>query len=378
MIGIGGKLLIGYLSFVAFTVEGIGLPVDTEESSVTRKTAEIRAKAERGFVKQEVELADVYFAGDGVPRDVSEAARWYEKAAADGDPVAQNQIGYFYQAGIGVPRDPVRAAHWYQLASASGLGEATVNLGILYLKGLGVPQNAQTAQQLFGDALRRGCGTGGAYLGDMYYFGIGIPKDETTAERWYQAGVKAHDPVSEYRLGSLYSFVDGHMHDFRKASILFRASSEKGFVLSMHFLGLLLASHPELAKSPNEGVPLLEAAANAGNWRSSVVLGILARDGKGVPSSLGEAYLHFQIAAQQGGPEAQRYLAHDLKVLGAKLDAGVLQELNAKAEATAAQHSLVLLYVDKGSGHRPHLPAISIAQAPSETAAGLLIPAAAN
>jgi len=124
--------------------------------------------------------------------------------------------------------------------------------------------------------------------------------------------------------------------------------------------------------------PLLEAAANAGNWRSSVVLGILARDGKGVPSSLGEAYLHFQIAAQQGGPEAQRYLAHDLKVLGAKLDAGVLQELNAKAEATAAQHSLVLLYVDKGSGHRPHLPAISIAQAPSETAAGLLIPAAAN
>src|SRR5271170_607592 len=152
MIGIGGKLFIGYLSLATFSVTGMCLPVDTEEPSAVRKTAEIRAKAERGFVKQEIELAEAYFFGDGVPRDVSEAARWYEKAAADGDPVAQNQIGYFYQAGIGVPRDPVRAAHWYQLASASGLGEATVNLGILYLKGLGVPQNAQTAQQLFGDA----------------------------------------------------------------------------------------------------------------------------------------------------------------------------------------------------------------------------------
>ena len=380
MIGIGRNFLVGPLSLIALTAVALGFPVDTAQPTITREKAEIRAKAEQGFVKQEIEIADAYFIGDGVPQDFAEAAHWYEKAASAGDPGAQNQTGYLYQAGIGVTRDPTRAAHWYQLAASGGLVQATVNLGILYLRGLGVSRDPAAAQQLLEEALRRGCGTAGAHLGDIYYYGLGVPEDREAGERWYEAGAKLHDPMAEYRVASLYSIIEGHAHDLHKAVNLLHSSSEKGFVPAIYSLGLILVNHPELAKSSGEALPLLQAAANAGTWRASAVLGTLSRDGKGVPQDVRDAYFHFQVAVQQGGPEALLFLAYDLKLLEAKLDPAALQELSASAESTAAQHHIQLLYINadnkKGNNRRHHYPMIAIAVAPPEISAGLLIPAA--
>src|SRR5579863_10313469 len=90
----------------------------------------IRTAAEHGTVQDEIALADAYFMGRGLPQDIKLAAFWYEKAAGAGDPLAQNQIGYFYESGLGVPMDGARAAHWFQLAAACGYLEAKVNLAV--------------------------------------------------------------------------------------------------------------------------------------------------------------------------------------------------------------------------------------------------------
>src|SRR5215469_17821474 len=81
----------------------------------------LQAEAQRGSVRQQIELGAAYFAGRGVPQDEKLAAYWYEKAANAGDPGAQKQIGYFYELGIGVPHDPAMAVRWYERAAASGL-----------------------------------------------------------------------------------------------------------------------------------------------------------------------------------------------------------------------------------------------------------------
>ena len=109
----------------------------------------LQAYAQRGSIKEEVELGAAYFAGRGVPQDEKQAAYWYEKAANAGDPVAQKQIGYFYEAGIGVQRDPAQAARWFERAVASGLISAKVNLGVAYLLGDGVKKDTQLAEDLF-------------------------------------------------------------------------------------------------------------------------------------------------------------------------------------------------------------------------------------
>ena len=101
-------------------------------------------------------------------------------------------------------------------------------------------------------------------------------------------------------LGSLYSVNSEHPHDIPKAAELLRQAADAGYVPAMHSLGLLLVNHPELKQDPQQSRTLLDMAANAGSWKSSIVLGILARDGRGVPADNKAAYFHFRVAVLQG------------------------------------------------------------------------------
>ena len=51
--------------------------------------------------------------GQGVAQNYPEAARWYLKAAEQGDPEAQYSIGALHQAVTGVARDLEEAQKWY-------------------------------------------------------------------------------------------------------------------------------------------------------------------------------------------------------------------------------------------------------------------------
>ncbi|HEY4379490.1 MAG TPA: tetratricopeptide repeat protein [Acidobacteriaceae bacterium] len=307
----------------------------------------IEARAGQGFLKEELELATAYFTGDGVVQDAKLAAYWYEKAAEGGSPEAQNQVGYFYEIGLGVPANPERALHWYRLSAASGLSDAALNLGVLYALGLGVQKDPAVAAEYFQEAARKGNGTGATYMGTLEYFGIGMQMDRVAAERWYVIGQKLHDPLSAYNLGTLYSTVPDHRHDVARAERYLRESSEGGYVPAMHSLAVLLLHHPELGRTPEEALDLLNIAANVGYWRSSLVLGVLLRDGRGVPADNTAAYYHFHVAIQQGGAEVEHILQYDTGKLAAVLGS----EQSAKTQAVASlwfqQHRLALTFVPR-------------------------------
>jgi TPR repeat protein len=57
--------------------------------------------------------------------DVSEAARWFERAADKGMPAAMGNLGLLYVRGLGVPQDFVLGYMWLNIAAASGLQEAS-------------------------------------------------------------------------------------------------------------------------------------------------------------------------------------------------------------------------------------------------------------
>ena len=333
--------LLALFAYVIYIPSSHGLSPNEEE------VARLQTDAQHGAIKAEIELAAHYLTGNGVPQDASLAALWYEKAAQSGNPDAQNQIGYFYQDGIGVPVDLARARHWYQLAAASGSGTGRLNLGVLYLAGLGVPKDTRFAMQLFEEGARRGNGTAAAYLGTMYYFGMTGPPDMATAEKWYERGVKLHDPIAGYDLGSLFSADPNHPHDIPRAASLLRESAQAGYVPSMHSLGLLLLNHPELEQTTNEALTFVQTAADAGEWRSSVLLGISARDGKNGPVDRKSAILHFQIAVLQGGEEAEHLLRHDIDKLSKDLNAEERASLSSAAQAWYTQHHSAKKFIVK-------------------------------
>jgi TPR repeat protein len=56
-----------------------------------------------------------------VAQDYAEAARWFRKAAEQGDATeAQFRLGHMYYQGQGVPQDHAQAHMWFDLAISRG------------------------------------------------------------------------------------------------------------------------------------------------------------------------------------------------------------------------------------------------------------------
>ena len=87
--------------------------------------------ARDGDAEAQVAIAGMYRFGEGQRIDLTEAARWYRRAADLGEPIAQLNLGEMYLLGLGVPRDPVRAHLFLTLATRQGRAWARDRLGAL-------------------------------------------------------------------------------------------------------------------------------------------------------------------------------------------------------------------------------------------------------
>ncbi len=62
----------------------------------------------------------MYSYGQGVRQDYVEAAKWYRKAAAQGNIIAQYNLGVMYLKGQGVRQSKIVAKEWFKKACANG------------------------------------------------------------------------------------------------------------------------------------------------------------------------------------------------------------------------------------------------------------------
>jgi TPR repeat protein len=70
--------------------------------------------------RDQTRLADFYANGRGTAQSDANAAQWYEKAALQGDFVAQYRLGLQYAEGKGVPKDVVMAYFLFTLSMNGG------------------------------------------------------------------------------------------------------------------------------------------------------------------------------------------------------------------------------------------------------------------
>jgi uncharacterized protein len=76
--------------------------------------------AAQGHPASQFNLALMYHHGNGLPRNLEQAAHWYRKAAEQGYANAQNSLGALYESGDGIPKDLAEAVKWYRLSAAQG------------------------------------------------------------------------------------------------------------------------------------------------------------------------------------------------------------------------------------------------------------------
>ena len=91
-----------------------------------------RRAAQLGSAPGENGLATLYLVGQGVPKNIDEAVKWFGKAAAQGDPQALNNLATLYFNGDGVAQDRPKAVALLRQAAAQGNAEAKNNLNTIY------------------------------------------------------------------------------------------------------------------------------------------------------------------------------------------------------------------------------------------------------
>jgi hypothetical protein len=81
--------------------------------------AETKKNADAGDAEAQYNLGLMYAKGGGVPKDFTEAVKWYRKAADQGHADAQKSLGNMYYKGEGVPKDGVEASKWLRKAAVN-------------------------------------------------------------------------------------------------------------------------------------------------------------------------------------------------------------------------------------------------------------------
>ena len=74
--------------------------------------------AELGHPVAEWLMGNIYFFGQGIPKDYGKARIMFEAAADQGYFAAFAPIAQMYVQGLGVPADPSKAYYWYNIAAA--------------------------------------------------------------------------------------------------------------------------------------------------------------------------------------------------------------------------------------------------------------------
>ena len=129
------KLLSFFLALVILGAGSYAQPDFEEQLQLARQ----------GNAQAQAYIGSLYELGKGVPRDYSEAVKWYRLAADQGYAPAQSSLGSMYALGKGVSQNYQEAVKWYRMAADQGHAVAQFNLGTMYDKGEGVPKDHQEA-----------------------------------------------------------------------------------------------------------------------------------------------------------------------------------------------------------------------------------------
>lgn len=139
----------------------VGLPAyATAATDALPDLPVILAKAEKGDTVSQNHLGVTY----SFMKDYKNAAKWFLKAAEQGDVFAQYQIGTFYSEGLGLEQDHDKATAYFYEAAKKGDLKAQYQMGVAYYKGNGVSQNTDKAIEWLMMAAEKGDQSAATYL----------------------------------------------------------------------------------------------------------------------------------------------------------------------------------------------------------------------
>jgi TPR repeat protein len=231
------------------------------------------------------------------------------------DPAVQTLLGEAYAQGAGVPQDYHRARAWFERAAAQGNRLAQSALGTIFLRGSGVPKDLREAANWYRKAAETGDPDSAWYLSQMYEKGQGVEPDKAQSLKWLQRAADAGQRDAQNQLAFAYFNGVGMEKDRAKGVAYLERSAVAGNTLAQATLGALYSSGEGVPKDDSKALEWLTKSALAGNSSGQFNLGLLYSEGQGVNRDRVEAYKWLWLAEQQGhhtAAEARQDLAREM------------------------------------------------------------------
>jgi localization factor PodJL len=145
----------------------------------------LRTAAAASDPAAEYEVGIRYAEGRGVPQNLPEAIRWFERAADAGFAPAEFRLASLNEKGEGIRKDVQAARRFYLAAAGKGHAKAMHNLAVLYAEGIDGRPDYKAASEWFRKAAGYGITDSQYNLAILYARGIGLPTDLAESYRWF-------------------------------------------------------------------------------------------------------------------------------------------------------------------------------------------------
>lgn len=220
--------------------------------------------------------------GLGTEQNDTEAFKWFEKSAIEGNKFAQFSLANLYYYGNGTDQSYEQAYHWYMKAAQQGQPYAAYAIAQMYANGEAVEKNDVQAQNYYKQAL------------------AGFQKLE--------ADEQADDNLF-YKMGRMFKLGLGTEVDMAKAIDYFKLAADLGNRNARRTMALEYISGENIEQDIEKGIEMLTELAGSGDTMSAYKLGKIYLSGEVVFTDLDKAEKYLLQAANDDNEFAMYSLA---------------------------------------------------------------------
>ena len=230
----------------------------------TKKFQQLLAKAQSGDAGAMFDVADAYFYGNGVEKDMSQFFAWTKKAADAGLPEAMFNLAIAYKDGVGVEKDISQFFAWTKKAAEAGLSLAMFNLAIAYKDGVDVEKDMSRYFAWTEKAADAGLPEAMFNLAIAYKDGVDVEKDMAQFFAWTKKAADANFPEAMFNLALAYKNGVDVEKDMAQFFAWMKKAAEAGFGLAIFNVAFAYKDGVGVEKDMSQFFAWTEKAADAG------------------------------------------------------------------------------------------------------------------
>ncbi|MEE8429129.1 MAG: multiheme c-type cytochrome [Gammaproteobacteria bacterium] len=164
-----------------------------ENGDYTTARELFQAEADKGDLEAKHYLANLYYQGHGVSKDIAKALVLLDEAAGDDYVLSIATLGAMYLDGDKVSQDYEKAFAYFLRAAELGHLQSIVKVSQFYLNGAGVEQSNSKAAYWFKEAAVQGHLQAQHAYALLFAQGKGVPLDYVQAYAWINMPAEAGD-----------------------------------------------------------------------------------------------------------------------------------------------------------------------------------------